>query len=313
MSLKCKTIGLDLGLEPKARYAGLPRDAIEGSKNLMEALGGGGLRPGLLAKVSMSRFELEAEAIAEAHGVTYSAVMGANLSYEAMLGMGCSTIAIPTDNGPAIVRNMDWIPETLLARASRLLMFHRGGRFEFANAGFSGSIGAVTGMSSRGFGVALNAVFSEEGLDLSGFPVLFMVRTVLEDARDFKDAMDRLMNQKLTLAAMFTLVGTENDERVVIERTPSRGVLRRASGSDPLFTTNHYRAMARPEHCPRYDRLSELVVAKRRSSSDPAFQMDMLKILTDEGVRQEITSQHVILCPRLGSIHMYVPFKLISA
>src|SRR6185436_13361526 len=115
---------------------------------------------------------------------------------------------------------------------------HRNGDFQFANAGWPGAAGVVTGMSARGFAVVLNAVIGPEGHSRLGYPVLLHLRRVLEDAPDFDTARRWLCDQRLTVSALFTLVGRENDQRVVIERTPTRHAERWSCGNQPLITTN---------------------------------------------------------------------------
>ncbi len=66
-----------------------------------------------------NRFHREIVAMARLAEVDWRQLMLANLSYDLVLAfMGCSTIALPTAEGPVLARNMDWWPEDLLARAS---------------------------------------------------------------------------------------------------------------------------------------------------------------------------------------------------
>src|SRR5207237_1931878 len=116
----------------------------------------------------------------------------------------------------------DWWPEDLLAQSSYLVRCSRRGEFAFANAGWPGAIGVVTGLSARGFAVVLNAVIGPEGIRKTGYPVLLHLRRVLEDARDFDDALRLLSEQTLAAPALFTLAGRDNAQRVVLERTPTR-------------------------------------------------------------------------------------------
>ena len=141
---------------------------------------------------------------------------------------------------------MDWWPEDVLARASCVVRFERQGEMQFCTAGWPGAVGVVTGLSARGFAVALNAVMGPERFSRIGYPVLLHLRRVVEDARDFADALRMLARQRLIAPALFTLVGTANDERVVIERSPRRHALRWAEGDAPLVATNDYRTLFRP-------------------------------------------------------------------
>src|SRR5262249_37922713 len=142
-------------------------------------------------------------------------VVLANISYDLVLSaFGCSTVALPTPSGPVVARNMDWWPEDLLAQASYLVRYHRNGVLQYANAGWPGAIGVGTGLSGRGFALVLNAVSGTEGVRKTGYPVLLHLRRVLEDARDFDEALRLLTEQRLAAPALLTLVGRENEQRV---------------------------------------------------------------------------------------------------
>ncbi|MFM9960453.1 MAG: hypothetical protein ACKV2Q_04425 [Planctomycetaceae bacterium] len=69
-----------------------------------------------------------------------------------------------------------------------MIRFTRGGELAFANAGWPGAVGIVSGLSARGFAVALNAVGG--GSDMLGYPVLLHLRRVIEEAPDFDGAVD---------------------------------------------------------------------------------------------------------------------------
>jgi hypothetical protein len=268
------------------------------------------------------RFQREAAGVAGLIGAGWRDILLANVSYDLLLGtMGCSTVVLPTPSGPVVARNMDWWPEDLLARASYLIRCSRSGTFQFAHAGFPGCIGAVTGLSARGFAVVLNAVICSEGQRWRGYPVLLHLRRVLDDAADFDDALRMLSRQRLAAPALFTLAGTRNDQRVVIERTPRRYALRRPAGDEPLLTTNDYRLLTDAQGhdpgdvllrtaCPRYERLG-LLMAKHRPDQEVA-DAALLDALSDGGVIQDITAQQVVMRPRAGEIRLYVPRRLLD-
>jgi hypothetical protein len=268
------------------------------------------------------RFQREAAGVARLIGASWRDIVLANVSYDLLMAtMACSTVVLPTPSGPVVARNMDWWPEDLLAQASYVIRCSRAGTFRFAQAGFPGSIGVVTGLSARGFAVVLNAVTCVEGRRWLGYPVLLHLRRVLEDAADFDDALRRLSRQRLAAPALFTLVGKHNKERVVIERTPRYYALRWPNGDEPLLTTNDYRLLTQAQGhnpgdvllrtaCPRYERLS-LLVAKHRPDQEIA-DAALLYALSDSGVIQEITAQHVIMRPRTGEMRMFVPRRLLA-
>lgn len=74
-----------------------------------------------------NRFGAEFRAAANLIAADPRDVALANISYDLVIGsVGCSTVALPTPDGPAVARNMDWWPEGPLARASYLLRCNRG-------------------------------------------------------------------------------------------------------------------------------------------------------------------------------------------
>ena len=140
-----------------------------------------------------------------------------NLSYDLVVGseMACSTMALPTPEGPMLARNMDWFPADMIAQASCLIAEDYG-----VNAGFLGLVGVVTAQSHKGFALSLNAVEGQP--DFEGYPMLLFLRDVLDTARDYDEALDRVQRERLLSGGIITLVGTTNHQRAIVERTPSK-------------------------------------------------------------------------------------------
>ena len=247
----------------------------------------------------------------------------ANVSYDlTMMKFGCSTIALAGPDGPVVARNMDWWPEEVLAASSCLLRYENKEGLHLANAGWPGSLGAVTGLSGRGFAVVLNAVSTSEtrGKEL-GYPVMLFLRRVLDTARDFDQAVAMLQRQRLAAPALITVVGSSNDQRVVIERTPTKHALRWAAGDAALIATNDYRELYQPEvndraeiyqtTCHRFDYLTERLAGY--SVTERMDDVVLLELLTHPQVIQQITAQHVIARPREGAIRLLTPRKFHGA
>jgi hypothetical protein len=269
-----------------------------------------------------NRFHREIVDLARLVEADWRDVVLANISYDVMVAQfGCSTVALPTPDGPVIARNMDWAPEDLLARASYLIRCTSGGSLKFFNAGWPGATGIVTGLSARGFAVVLNAVSCPEGTCKTGYPVLLHLRRVVEGARDFASALQMLSKQRLASPALITLVGITNEQRVVIERTPTKHALRWSKSDEPLLTTNHYRLMSQPvgdeesandqTTCTRFDALCTFFANYRanRAIGDE----ELLYVLSDPRVIQGITAQHVIMRPRSSQVRLFVPRRFLSA
>ena len=329
---------LDLDRAPRERYLALQAPALRTSSRLIQALAGGvpaALRgyADRVRDVTGDRFHEDALARAECHArhhdsaipISWREVVLANVSYDLAVGcLGCSTLAAATADGPVLARNMDWWPADLLAQATFAFRGLAAGETRWVTAGWPGAIGVVTGMSSRGFAVSLNAVGSSEGLCEDGYPVLPHARRVVEDAESFGHALELLRDTKLAAAALFVLVGRANEERVVIERTPTRHALRWPDAADaPLLATNEYRALhtrsgslgagqlLRATACRRYAGLWALSLGldAERAHGDAGF----LAALSHPGVFTDITAQQIVMRPRSGHFLVTVPKRLLAA
>ena len=321
---KAPAVEFDADLPPGERIAAVPETLIYRGRELLELIAGR-FPPSyrqlarLAALRTLHRFTNEAKALASRVEVDWQRIFVANLSYDLVLAsLGCSTVAISTSDGPILARNMDWAPEQALARASMRIDVMRGGRPVQRTANWPGGIGVVTGLSCRGFAVALNAVFHPDGPDRLGYPVLLFLRRLLDEAKDFDDALQRLRTQRLMTAGLFMLVGREPQQRVVVERSPRRAALRWGEEDRPLVATNHYQALCTPSGPLAFgltgtsaDRCSALtnLVTSAGGTVDDAF---LLKALSHPSVIQTITAQHVIAHPRTNALRLYVPSRLVA-
>lgn len=312
---------LDLTQPPEVRYQALSEVEVSLGKDLLA---------GILSEIpeearyvpyfvrlrTLGRFDAEIKAIATRFGIAWRDLALASVSYDLTLAaFGCSTIALATDTGPVVARNLDWWPEEPLARSTYLIREVEAGECLRATAGWPGSIGVVTGLSSRGFALVLNAVSGPEGVSMLGYPVLLHLRRVLEDATDFESAMAMLRDTHLVAPCLFTLVGTENDQRVVIERSPKRFALRWPDGDQPLVVANDYRKLFAPEAragspiyettCSRFEAL-RILGEELRATADPTDEQ-LQGVLTDPDVLQNITVQHVIMRPKTNRIGVWIP------
>lgn len=319
-------LDFDLAESPAERFAAVPEAVLlRGRVLLAEVLAFVPPAAMKLASVirerTKNRFQAETEAWAARLGIGWRELLLANVSYDLALAYwGCSTAALATPEGPRLVRNMDWMPEVPLARATCAMRYAHAGEPRFAAAGFPGAVGVVTGVSARGFALVLNAVGAPGGPDMTGWPVLLFLRRVLEEAEHFDEALAWLTEQRLTVGALITLAGRENAQRVVVERAPNAATLRWARGDEPLVTTNHYRALEAESGalagglerttCGRWERLAELAGGWREREPGDA---EVLRALQDPGVQQEITAQHVLMDPARGGLRVFVPRRLLPA
>ncbi len=323
--VECPQLEIDLDLPHDQRYRAIPPEASRCGHELLacimsEVPAAARTLADAVRLRTANRFHREACALARVTGDDWRSVILANIAYDLVLSTyGCSTVALATPDGPVVARNMDWWPEDVLARTSYLIRARRGGELAFANAGWPGAIGAVSALSARGFAVVLNAVTCSEGINRTGYPVLLHIRRVIEDAAGFDEAVRMLSDARLAASCLLTVVGTTNEQRVIIERTPRLAVHRRADGNRPLMATNHYRALeseisaersdAGSGACPRY----EALIGRFGGAAELTDYTDeeLLTVLTDPAVIQEITAQHVIVRPSRGEIRLFVPARLV--
>ena len=319
-------VRLDGDLPPAERFRQLPADSLARCRELIGDLrrhlptGAGGLALAVNARTK-GRWRAEAEALAPLLETTWAEVLVANCTYDlALSGFACSTAAVATPDGPVLARNMDWSPAGPLARASLVVETAYGDGRTVWNAGWPGGIGAVTGQSSRGFALALNAVGVPRAPDLLGCPVLLFLRRVLETAGGFEDAVVRVRRERLVCGAIVTVVGTENSQRVVVERTPRRSGVLWGEGDEPLVATNHLRVLgvARDAETPEVGvtansggRLDALTCGLAPLAGGPAADAGLLYALTEPDVRQSFTAQHVVCRPSAGTVRMAVPAALL--
>lgn len=320
------SISLNAKLPYRERFKHLSPEVIQDSRTLLDAVKReipDAARPyaQALRLRTMNRFQGELTAMAERVGDDWQTIFLANLSYDLLLmSLGCSTVALPTPNGPVLARNMDWWPEDVLARSSYVMRTETESELKWINAGWPGAVGAVTGLSGRGFALALNAVQAPEPANKFGYPMLLHLRCVLEDAGSFDEAVKRITKQKLMVGGLVTLVGTKNSERVVIERGPSQAAQRWGEPGRALVTTNDYRLLHAPttsDHAEIYQttdsRYGTLCKFFAEETEDRAYtDEELLYALTDERVIQGITAQHIIMRPCERSVRLYVPRKFLE-
>ncbi|QDU55412.1 C45 family autoproteolytic acyltransferase/hydolase [Aeoliella mucimassa] len=320
----CGTLDLDLALPVRRRFLVHRETYQQAAEELLVAMKQE--MPSWLPRIAhlvdlrtARRFHSLAKAQAEVMGIDWRDLMIAGVAYDLTLAyFGCSTMAHATQEGPVLARNMDWWPERPLARHSYVFRELDGPMARTTVAGWPGAIGLVTGMSQHGFALAMNAVGDGTGLNKTGYPVMLHLRRVIDDCRSFDQAVERVAQQSLAAPCLVTIVGTENHQRVCVERTPTTCCIRRAEGDDPLLTTNHYQAdeddleldagSLGSTSCGRLAAMQQLLPTDCRAMPDD----ELLYVLSDSQVRLGITAQHIVMRPRENRMQLCVPTSLVS-
>lgn len=156
----------------------------------------------------------ELNALADAAQVDRTALFAANLAPEVMPSLACSCLAtLPersTDGKVRLARNLDWPGGEVLAGAP-LVVIESGATHRFASFTWPGLLGVATGMNDAGLAVAdLMALDTGGGRPRPGIPVLFAVRSMLEQAGNVDEAVAWLKSAARTIPQNYALVDPGN-------------------------------------------------------------------------------------------------------
>ena len=250
----------------------------------------------------------EIEFIASISNFSPDQVLIANLYYDVLkFYFGCTAFAVNNEGAIMHSRNLDWHTENnLLSRHSKTFNFQREGETVFKTVGWTGFIGALSGIKPNGFSLTLNAVLSNDTPEIA-FPVSFLLRDVLDSANSFEEAKQKLEKTKIASDCLILLSGINSNEMVVVERTPRRSATREAE-NDFIIVTNDYKklennltgeSVLQLTSCGRYDRTQELLKNKIPSNFD-----ECLNILKDKKVIMGITVQQTVFNNKTGEIRL---------
>ena len=248
----------------------------------------------------------ELEAIAHLSGVPTLEALLCNVYYDLFKQLlACTAFAIDTADGPIHARNLDWWTEAgALGRHSVHYRLGRGpARTPVEFISWPGMLGTFSGVAIGRCTVTLNAVLSDEAPQLA-LPVPWLIREVLLSAKDYDEAVSRLAKTPLACDCLLLVTGCEPGQMCVIERTPTRHMIRHAEDS-VVAVTNDYRALDPGSE----RRLAELtktachrfeLAAGRARAHGPSDVEGCMAILNHPAVKQGITVQQMVLSARRG-------------
>jgi hypothetical protein len=206
--------------------------------------------------------------------------------------LGCSAFAAAgpaSSNGHLIIgRNFDFEGPEIFDREKAILFFQPRGKIAFASVAWLGMSGVITGLNAEGIYVSINAARSDDKGG-EGVPVEILAREIMEQARSIDDVI-ALVKKTPVMVPDFYLVGDgKTGESAVLERTPRRLEVRRASRADgTTLLTNHalspsFAADGENDRLKRYltsgaryKRLEELV-KHWRGQIDPKKALEILR------------------------------------
>jgi tetratricopeptide (TPR) repeat protein len=155
--------------------------------------------------------------------------------------VGCSAFAVwgkQSGNGHLVVgRNFDFEGGEIFDREKAVLAFHTPGRIPFVSVAWPGMAGVVTGINAKRLYVSLNAARTDDPL-VPGIPMAFLVREILEEASDIKEAVAVIKRHQVMVAEALLIADGKTPEAVVVELSPRTLAVRRAPAG-VLAVTNH--------------------------------------------------------------------------
>ena len=171
----------------------------------------------LAAGIPSAHFD-QLNALADAAQVDRTALFAVNLAPEALASLACSCLATTTerssDGKVRLARNLDWPGGDILADAG-LVVIEAGNGHHFASFTWPGLVSVATGLNDAGLAVAdLMAFGTGAKRPQSGVPVLFAVRSLLEQAGSVDQALADLQAMPRTLAQNYA-IADGNGARVV--------------------------------------------------------------------------------------------------
>jgi len=250
----------------------------------------------------------EIDFISSISNFTPDQVLIANLYYDVLkFYFGCTAFAVEHNGNILHSRNLDWWTENnILSDYSKIFLYQKNGKTIYKTVGWVGFVGALSGTKPRKFSLTLNAVLSNDSPEIA-LPVSFLLRDILNTADSFEEAKDKLEQTTIASDCLILLSGTETNEMVVIERTPTRFATR-TTESKFITVTNDYKklenntkeeSVLQSTSCGRFNRTQELLEKQFPTDFEKCFD-----ILKDENVMMGITVQQMVFKNETGELKL---------
>jgi predicted choloylglycine hydrolase len=229
-----------------------------------------------MEKYIPEKYIQEMKGLSKSTGISYEdiLIMTTHGDFFAILCSGFSVTGPLTKTGKIISgRNFDWGYGTGegLDKYVSVIVYQLDKGFPFVSINYPGVIGVATGMNIKGLAVQLNYSMGKEN-NLEGMPVILMVREILENAKNLKEAEEIIKNTKRTACFNILISSKEDNKSKVFEITGKRYRVREMK-EDYIITTNHFVSedlksvnidsptaiFDKPDTHTRYERLEELI------------------------------------------------------
>lgn len=248
-------------------------------------------------------------------------VLLANVIYDVTSSLlGCSTFVTPTQRGPLHARNLDWWFRGDLLRKHTTVFTFPSRHGDYLVVTWPGLFGVLTGMAPGRYSVSVNHITDHRSNFIAApalawhavngyMPVTWAVREVLETKKTFAAAVKYLSEVPLLAPVLITVAGTDNDERVVIERDPDDAVLRWPDDDGVLAVTNHCVDEDDDDAGDSEERFEFL--QERLGRHPPTTADAALKLLSNDALFQDDggfkTEHQVVMEPRTGRLTVRAP------
>lgn len=266
--------------------------------------------PAYQATFIPSDYLKEIEALSAYCDYSVQQVLFANLYYDIVkFAFACTAYACWDRDSIWHARNLDWWTDNdALKKHTKIFNYTRGGVTVFQSVGWVGFVGVLSGYKPHYFALTLNAIISDEAPNIAK-PVTFLLRELLEGDHNFASAKKALEETEIVCDCLLLLSGTQPDEMVVIERTPTQSATRTASDGC-IVVTNDYKVLSELEvasgtvlnttSCGRFDQTKQLLQQAFPSTAEACYQ-----ILNHKQVKMGITVQQMVFNACRNSLDIF--------
>jgi isopenicillin-N N-acyltransferase-like protein len=214
------------------------------------------------------------------------------LSFEHSPLIGCSTFMLgpkATQDGHAILaRAFDFEAGDVFDRSKAVFFVREDDKIPFASVAWPGLVGVMSGLNAEGVAVVVHGGRARDPTT-AGEPVVFMLRDVLQNAHDTREALSILASQTV-MVSHIVIVADAGGRFAVVERAPGVSAFARETFPDPdrVGVTNHFEGplkddpknlavMAKTSSVARRARLDELLAEVGPHEADARRAVQMLR------------------------------------
>jgi predicted choloylglycine hydrolase len=258
-----------------------------------------------------AEYQTELDAMSKASQTPRERLVVGNTMFDLKSILACSAVSVEKDRsatgGPLLARNLDYPSLGYIHEYTLVTVYRPKGKHAFANVGFPGLVGVVSGMNDAGLAVAvlevMDAKTGEAKFNLQGVPYQLCLRKILEECTTIAEAKKLLEGMKRTV--LLNIAVADPSGVAVFEMSPQHVVEREASHG-VCVCANHFCTEAmRPENPAnplrsqeRFQTLEELRPGDKKYTPD-----DLRKQLNEVNM-PGLTLQTMVFEPATRRLHL---------